>query len=168
MKLCKLKITIIILFLAALGLGSCRKENARNKYFFRLEFDSGDIWEKECYLFEKHKRNKRYRNSGVEDAVDLKHSKGLIYTDALKGETVLYKVEGHLIGVSNVNIKVSNFSILNSQSGLMQGNIELEGEYQQSGKAYKVENGTFKFQLRGALYNLQDSVFTGKWILKRK
>lgn len=114
MKFCKLKIIIIILFLVVLGLGLCRKENVWNKYFFCLEFDLGDIWEKECYLFEKYKRNKWYRNSGVEDVVDLKYLKGFIYIDVLKGEIVFYKVEGYLIGVSNVNIKVLNFSIFNS------------------------------------------------------
>ena len=159
----------IIVILLVNMIEGCTKENAKNKYLFRLEFDSGDVWEKECYLFEKHKRNKSYKNSGVEDVVDLKHSKDLIYTDVLKGETVLYKVNGQiLIGVSDVNIKVSNFSILNNQSGLMQGIIELEGYYEQDSRKYTVENGTFKFQLRGALFNVPDSLYTGKWTLKRK
>src|SRR5688572_7044914 len=118
--------SICILYILFFALNACKKENAKEKYLFRLEFDSGDAWEQECYLFEKHKRNKRYKNSGVEDVVDLKHSENLMYTDALKGKTVLYKVDGHILtGVSNVNIKVTNFSILNNQSGLMQGNIEL-------------------------------------------
>lgn len=156
----------VILLLTALN--SCKKENAKKEYLFRLEFDSGDIWEKDCYLFEKHKRNKRYKNSGVEEVVDLKHSKDLIYTDVLEGETILYKVDGHLIGVSKVNIWVVNFNILNNQSGLMQGTIELEGAYKQQSRKYSVENGKFKFQLRGALYGLQDSIFTGNWTLQRK
>lgn len=150
-------------------ISSCKKENAKKEYLFRLEFDSGDSWEKECYLFEKHKRNKRYKNSGVEDVIDLKHSNDAIYTDVLKGETVLYKVNGHILtGVSHANLRVPNFHILNNQSGLMQGTIELEGDYHQNSREYTVENGTFKFQLFGALYNLPDSIYTGKWTLKRK
>ncbi len=163
-----LTISILIILLANMA-GSCTKENAKKEYLFRLEFDSGDVWEKECYLFEKHKRNKRYKNSGVEEVVDLKHSKDLIYTNALKGETILYKVDDNILtGVSNANMWVANFSILNNQSGLMQGIIELKGEYSQNSREYSVENGTFKFQLSGALYNVPDSVYTGKWTLKRK
>ncbi len=150
-------------------LNACKKENAKEKYVFHLEFSSGDVWEKECYLFEKHKRNKRYEKSGVKEVVDLKRTENVIYTDALKGETVLYKVNDNmLIGASNANLIVSDFNMLNHQSGLMQGFIELEGNYEQHRRAYQVENGTFKFRLNGALYNVPDSTYTGKWTLKRK
>ncbi|AEA43849.1 hypothetical protein [Fluviicola taffensis] len=149
-------------------ISSCKKENARKPYLFRLEFDSGDVWEEECYLFEKHKQNKRYKNSGVEKVVDLKHSKDAIYTDVLKGETVLYKVNGRtLIGVSNVIMSVSNFAILNHQSGLMLGKIELEGSYKQEFRKYTVENGKFEFQLQGGLFSLPDTILKGKWTMKR-
>lgn len=159
--------TVLISFVIMLN--ACKKENAKEKYVFRLEFSSGDVWEKECYLFEKHKRNKRYEKSGVEEVVDLKRTENVIYTDALKGETVLYKVNDRILnGASNANLIVSDFSMLNHQSGLMQGFIELEGDYEQHRREYQVENGTFKFQLHGALYNMPDSVYTGKWTLKRK
>lgn len=159
--------TVLISFVIMLH--ACKKENAKEKYVFRLEFNSGDVWEKECYLFEKHKRNKRYEKSGVKEVVDLKRTENVIYTDALKGETVLYKVNDKiLIGASNANLIVSDFSILNHQSGLMQGFIELEGDYEQHRREYQVENGTFKFQFHGGLYNIPDSVYTGKWTLKRK
>lgn len=158
---------MITLFMCIIG--ACTKENAKKKYLFRLEFSSGDVWEKECYLFEKQKRNKRYEKSGVKEVVDLKRAENVIYTDVLKGETVFYKVNGNtLIGASNANLMVSGFSILNHQSGLMQGFIELEGNYEQDRREYQVENGTFKFRLHGALYNVPDSTYTGKWTLKRK
>lgn len=163
-----LSISVMITLFVCM-INACTKENAKEKYLFRLEFSSGDIWEKECYLFEKHKRNKRYEKSGVKEVVDLKRTENVIYTDVLKGETVLYKVNDNvLIGASNANLMVSDFSILNHQSGLMQGFIEVEGNYEQHRREYQVENGTFKFRLYGALYNMPDSTYTGKWILKRK
>lgn len=167
MKRIVLKFILFVLF--SILLESCTKENAKNKYIFHLEFDSGDVWEKECYLYEKYKRNNRYKESEVDKIVDLKHSKDVIYTDALKGKTVLYKVDNHILtGISDVSIIVSNFNIINNQSGLIQGDIELLGEYKQKHNAYLIENGTFKFKLWGALYNLPDTTYTGTWTLRRK
>ena len=76
---------------------------------------------------------------------------------------ILYKVNHKkLTGTGYLEEEISNFHMLNNQSGTISGQIELEGVYDQFFQKYKVEGGTFKFKLNG-----NSVVYTGRWSLKR-
>lgn len=152
-----LKFPIILVMLVLLS--ACLKENGKKEYTIRLEFSSGDVWEGSCHVLEKSMKT---------DDMKYKGQKDVIYIDLNYG-LILYKVENRfLTGVDDLSMDVSNFNMINGQSGQIHGRIEMKGEYKRHLRHYSVDNGTFDFKIAGSPFNVPDTIYSGKWTLKLK
>ncbi|MDR0801130.1 hypothetical protein [Fluviicola sp.] len=144
-----------VLFICLL-LSGCNKENGKHDYEMRLMFDNGDIYTDSGKMYEKPMHGKKYREK-IHDAFNLNESQGkAVYIEVFNGY-ILLKVDNHKFVCSDQLF----------WHGLV-GDIYLEGNYTQKGRAYTVNDGYFEVIWRDNLGNpVSNSVLTGKWTLKR-
>lgn len=155
-------INICVLILPLLVV-SCLKENGKKEYILHLEFSSGDVWEGSCHVLEKTAKQ------GNSDKYEGNKNEILINYDPMNFYLHLLKVEDKfLAGGDMLGINVTNFNMINNQSGKLYSSIEMKGLYTRNGRHYQVDNGTFVFKLGGTPFNVPDTIYTGSWSLKLK
>lgn len=144
---------IVFFLFAVIG---CKKENGKHTYEMSLMFDNGDVFKDYGIMYEKPIRGKKYRDK-IHDAFNLNESQGkAVYIEVFNGY-ILLKEGGNKFVCSDQLF----------WEGLV-GDIYLEGNYTQKGRAYTVNDGYFEVIWRDQFGNpLSNSVLTGKWTLKR-
>jgi hypothetical protein len=152
---------ILICVFLALG---CKKEIGKKPYDFALYFESGDEWHFEWKIYEKYRKD-HYDQEDLPYTIALKPGRGIYLGD----HRALYKTESKkLMGTFAIN-KDGNTFFSGNQSGNFEGYLTVEGPYEKQGRKFIVEDGTFEFLWTNAeAFGMQDTVFKGKWTLKRK
>ncbi|MDR0801913.1 hypothetical protein [Fluviicola sp.] len=164
--------TILFFLGFCLMLSACKKEIGKKEYTMTFRFESGDEISLTGKIFEKYKKNKKYL-SEIDGGYPLIliDGRGLYMEFRNNNTTIALKTsDKKLICNDNWNFMFKNPTIFaNNQSGLVTGNVEMEGTYTQKGRAYTVENGDFKFYWRNADedFGMNDTILKGKWTLKR-
>lgn len=167
--------TILFFLGFCLMISACKKEIGKKEYTMNFRFESGDEISLTGKIFEKYKKYKKYLNE-IDGGYSLKLIDGVglymkFYSFEVSNTTTALKMsDKKLICNDEWKLMFGNpITFANNQSGLITGEIELEGTYTQKGRAYTVENGDFKFYWRNAEeFGMTDTILKGTWSLKRK
>lgn len=163
-------IRIIPILFVFLLLAGCHKENGRHTYEMRLTFDSGDVFTEYGIMYEKPMHGKKYRDK-IHDAFNLNESQGkAVYIEVFNGYILLKEGGNKFVCSDQLFLRSTKpVAFANGQTGAINGDIYLIGNYTQKGRAYTVDNGYFEFIWRDQTTGqpINDTVYKGKWTLRR-
>jgi hypothetical protein len=152
----RIRLIPVFIICSLLTVTGCKKENGKHSYEMKLMFDNGDVFKDSGIMYEKPIHGKKYRDK-IHHAFNLNESQGkAVYIEVFNGY-ILLKVDDNKFVCSDQLF----------WEGLV-GDIYLEGNYTQKGRAYTVSDGHFEVIWQDESGNpLTNSVLTGQWTLKR-